>query len=242
MTLAECRADVEFWGDLQGLIGTSSGAAQFRHEIADVNRAINVSHQSLLQMLATAGFSFMLESTAPANLPTSPTIAGEEYAQIAWPSDAEGDADAVHAIHVTGFGNGWVQIDPIDWAQRRMFSKGPNLVWALKNLPRTQAGVKVAGTLQLLPVPRSGQYSIDYIPCWKFLTNDLDVFVGLPDWHRWRTFDVLVSLLGIRDNNAQGNTEWAKSERDVCEARIRSAAPKVRRSPGGRIVRAPRGT
>lgn len=238
-TLLESRTEIENLGDLQGLIGTG-----LRHETTDVNRMINVSEQSLRSMLASNGFGHFLESLAPANLLTTPTVAGEEYVQVDWPSDAEGDADAVHAIHVKGGGysNTWVQIEAIDWAQRRFYSTGNQLVWALKNLPRTQAGVKVAGKIQIMPVPKGGQVVIDYIPCWKFLTSDADVFVGLPDWHRWRHYDVLVSLLGLRDNDAQGTAQWAANERGMCEARIKEAAPKVRRSPSaGKPIRAPRG-
>lgn len=236
-TLLECRTLIENLGDLQGLIGTG-----LRHETTDVNILINLSEQSLRSMLAANNYSFMLESTAPANLPLTATVAADDFTQIPWPSDAEGDADEIHAIHVTGLQKGWTQIFPVEWGQRRYFTgrNGGEMVWALKNLPRTQAGAKVAGTIQIFPLPKSGQYTIDYIPAWSFLTSDAAVLVGMPDWHRWRAFDVIVQLLGLRDNDAQGTAQWANNERQRVEERIKAAAPKVRRG-SHRMVRAPRG-
>ena len=239
MTLAQCRQQVSFLGDLEGLVGTG-----LRHETADVNILISESERSLRSMLASNNYSHMLESTAPAPLPTTATVAGDTYTEINWPSDAEGDADAVHGFHVLGINGGsrWVQIFPIDWGQRRYFARGDEYVWALKNLPRNQAGAKVVGKIQIFPLPRGGTYVLDYIPCFPDQTDDADVFVGLPDWHRWRHFDVIVSLLGIRDNDAQGTAAWAASEREKVELRIKAAAPKVKRGGASSYpIRLPRG-
>jgi hypothetical protein len=238
-TLARLRADVEHLGDFEGLVGVGQ-----RHEPDEIDRLLNVSYQSLRSIITSCGSPFFLESTTPANLPTTATIAGEEYVEVPWPTNA----DEVHSVHVkgAGFGAGWMPIESVDWSSRRVMAHRRNseLGWALRRLPSADPedlDAELPGVIQIMPVPRGGQYIIDYIPAHTFATQDADLFVGMPDWLRWVVLDTVCQLLGPRDGDDSGQYGPTAAEREKVEQRIRAAASKPRSGPRAVPRRAPRG-
>jgi hypothetical protein len=237
-TLLQMRSDVELLGDLHGLVGVGQ-----RHEPAEITRLLNVSRQSLVSIVTACGSPFFLESTAPASLPTTPAVAGEEYVEVAWPTGA----DEVHAVHVRGAGlsSGWLQIESVDWSSRRSAAhRRCELAWALRRLPTANPAdldAELAGVIQIMPIPTGGQYVVDYIPARPFAVADGDLFVGLPDWLRWIVLDTVVQILGVRDGDDSGQTPFALAERDKVEQRIRAAYAKPRSGARALPRRAPRG-
>jgi hypothetical protein len=238
-TLAQMQSDVEFLGDFEGLIGVG-----LRHEPDEVTRVLNVSRQSLVSLITSCGSPFFIESTAPASLPVTPTIAGEEYVEVPWPTGA----DEVHAVHVKGghMGSSWLQIESIDWSARRAVAhrRGCDLSWALRRLPTANPSdldAELAGVIQIMPVPTGGQYVIDYIPALPFAVAPADLFVGLPDWLRWIALDATATLLGPRDGDDSGQYGPVTGEREKVEQRIRAAYAKPRSGARALPRRAPRG-
>jgi hypothetical protein len=234
VTVAQAQADVEFLGDFGGLVATDG-----RHTPTEIRRQLNLSEQSLRSLITSLGYPFFIESQAPANLPVTAAVAGEEYAEINWPSGA----DEVHAIHVNAPGTGgrFLPIESIDWGSRRVHARCGPPVWCLRKLPHATGAAMTDGKIQILPIPTGGQYVIDYIPAYTFVSGDSDVFVGLPDWHRWRVLDAIVGVLGIRDGDSEGRAQWAAQEREKVEQRIRAGAPKPRSGPRALPRRVARG-
>lgn len=238
-TLTQLQSDVEFLGDFEGLIGTGE-----RIEPDEVTRLLNVSYQSLRSIITSCGAPFFLESTTPANLPTTPAISGEEYVEVAWPTNA----DEIHAVHVkgAGFGSDWLQLESVDWSTRRVMAhrRGCDFGWALRRVPKANPAdldAELAGVIQIMPVPNGGQYVIDYIPAHTFAAAPADLFVGMPDWLRWVTLDTIVQLLGVRDGDDSGQAPFAIGERDKVEQRIRAGYAKPRSGARSGPRRAPRG-
>lgn len=238
-TLAELTSDVTLLGDFDGLVGAGQ-----RIESAEITRLINLSFQSLRSLITSCGSPFFIQSTSPASLPVAAPVAGEEYVEVAWPDGA----DEVHAVHVKGAGisAGWAQIESVDWSSRRVAAhrRGCDLSWALRSLPRadpTDLDAEEPGVIQIMPVPRGGQYVIDFIPAHVFAAAPGDVFVGLPDWLRWVTLDAVVQLLGVRDGDDSGQTQFAMAEREKIEQRIRAGYSKPRSGARAGPRRAARG-
>lgn len=238
-TLAEMTADVTFLGDFEGLVGAGQ-----RIEPAEITRLINVSYQSLRSIITSCGSPFFIQSTAPASLPVAAPVAGEEYVEVDWPPGA----DEVHAVHVkgAGLGSGWIQIESVDWSTRRVAAHrcGGGLTWALRSLPRADPNdldTEEPGVIQIMPVPRGGQFVIDYIPAHVFAEEEDDLFVGMPDWLRWVALDAVAQLLGVRDGDDSGQAQFVIGEREKIEQRIRAGYAKPRSGTRSGPRRAPRG-
>lgn len=241
VTLAEAQSDFELLGDLQGLVAVGG-----RHTPLEVRRQLCASERSLRSLLASKGYGFRVESTAPANLPVAASPTTETYVTVPWPTAAPGAVLADEIVTVHAFiGGSWCELDQVDWMQRRAYAQVRGaLFWCIKALPdtdRTGTTALTAGQIAIMPVPTGGQYSIDFLPEFPELAADADKFTGMPDWHRWRVLDALVQFLDLRDGDDQGRAPAIVRELARVQARMLARAPG-RSGPKAQPVRRPRGT
>ena len=214
--------DIRYLGDCEGLTA--------RHPDADILRRVNASIRSLRAFVTTRGLPYFLTSTTAATL-AGTQVTGETYSEIPFPATAV----QIHGVDVaSGTATGdWRPLAPISWAQRRNAGGiypalyGSPCEFAVRAIPQGDGTTGTTpGTIVLFPAASSGQYKVWFLSDWVDLVNPTDVFLGLPDWHDWVVWDVVLAL-AARDDDQHETAGLAMAKKAELERRIVETAQRV---------------
>jgi hypothetical protein len=232
-TLAAMRVELA----KQASIDTDDTGGTFaRHPTAWVNIVLNDAFRSYRSFITQHHYQLYKLATTAAALPTTPSVTGELFAEIPWPSTA---VDVLGIDVLTQAELGWRKLEPVEWEERRMFDPAPFLaegVYAPYAFSTVSEGTVsgstfTAGSIALFPLPRGGTYKTWYLPEWVDITTDGHLFL-FPDedgaqWVLWEA----TRRIAARDNDS--NNRLAEAARqlnplmpDTVAGRIVKSAPK----------------
>lgn len=198
----------------------------------------NDSNQTLREIVSQHSPTAFMKKTTPANLPTTPAIAGEVYAEIPWPTDAI-SIYSVRAQQPGVSSNRWrplkeASVDALhDFQRPRVAGADANraIAYVTGEVPFGAVEVENPGTIQLVPVPRGGLYQVWYIQAWQPVT-DLDAKVNyIAAFHDYTVWDTVIKSTG-KTGKAGHTYNLAVRERDRVEARIVSRAMRLSEAGG----------
>lgn len=220
----ESRNVTRILGDVRYLADVEGQTA--RHPDADILRRVNTSIRALRGMVTARGAPYFLTATAPATL-ASTQVSGEGYSEVPYPADAV----QIHGVDVeSSAGSGsWYPLQPISWGQRRnAYTPGPGHpeYFSIRTIPTATGATTVAGAIAVFPAAASGQYKVWYLAEFTDLAASTDVFLGLPDWHEWVTWDV-VEALAARDDDQRETFAIARERKAAAEVRLVEAIGRV---------------
>lgn len=212
ITLANLITEIREQADIEGLTD--------RHSDAFLVRLINRKWRHLRTKLTNAGFSYFLEATTSAALPTSAAVSGEQYLEIDFPTGAV----SVHGIDVL-FGSHWIPLKQGTFAERRDYQTqgltgGLNRFTPHTFVVRTVAVENTtsvdAGKIMLFPLDTSGRnYRVWYLPTWTDIAaaNTTYVLYAHDIWIEWLILEVCICVW-TRDNDSDGIMGSAMTRRD----------------------------
>lgn len=247
-TLLQCRIDL---CQAAGIDTDAVGGSIPRHPLLELNGFLNASHRALRSWVTNQlGYKLYKTRSATAALPTTPTVTGETYAEIPWPTGAVD----VLGIDVLDFqGADWRPLEEIEWESRRQYANGyPFLArpaaapygFCVLSEGSVATTVLTAGTIALFPLPAGGSYAIWTLNHWADITTDTHLFLaGDEDWFQWMTHWG-VQRVGMRDN-ADGLARLqlaseqlqplgpnGKPNMATCAGRIMASAPRKVKAGG----------
>ncbi len=207
-----------------------------RHPRARLMRYLTVSLRATRAELTRAGFSGLLDWTDPATLPTAPPTVGENFLEVAWPSDAV----SVHGVDVnTSSTTGrWYPLDTMTMAERRDYlAGGPPRAWILRSLPKESASPGASldtnsGKIHVYPSSTLGlYYRILYLPAYPELTAETQLVQGFDgDWLQWALWNAVIMALFKDDEMDPGQDAKAVRERDIVRDRFTTNINRTNRA------------
>lgn len=247
-TLLQCRIDL---CQAAGIDTDAVGGSIPRHPTTELNGFLNASHRALRSWVTNQlGYKLYKTRSATAALPTTPSVVGETYAEIPWPTGAVD----VLGIDVLDFqGSDWRSIDQIEWEQRRAWGAGypwlardqlGPLAFAVLSEGSVSAAVLTAGTIALFPLPAAGSYCIWTLQHWADITNDTHLFLaGDEDWFQWMTHWGVQRVAGRDNADGLARLQLAseqlqplgpngKPNMATCAGRIMASAPRKVKAGG----------
>lgn len=230
-TVTELIADLRDRADIEEM--------DVRHTDARLTRYLTQSCRALRSELTAAGFSGLLDWSAPTVLPTAPPTTGESFLEVAWPPTA---------VEILGFdvnlGSGstsrWYSLKRMGVAERRDFygTSGHPLGFLIRTIPKedTPADTDLSvGAIQVYPASTLGlEYRVIYLPEFPELaaTPGTAVVGGFDgDWLEWVLWDAAVKV-AYKDDEDDGGGLYVKAttERDRVKARIVTNINRVNRA------------
>lgn len=199
-----------------------------RHPRARLMRYLTVSLRALRAELTRAGFSGLLDWTAPVALPIAPPTTGENFLEVAWPTAAV----SIHGVDVnlgTGASSRWYALDTMSLAERRDWygTTGLPRAWLLRSLPKEHATAATtldtnSGKIQIYPASTAGlEYRVLYLPAYPELTGETLVVQGFDgDWIQWALWNAAIMALFKDDEMDPSQDQKAARERDMILQRI----------------------
>lgn len=209
ITLATFLTHVREHGDLEDITD--------RHSDAQLVRWINLAWRLLRTKVTNAGFSYFLEPTTAAALPTAPAVAGEQYLEVNYPTGAVG----VYGFDVQ-IGGIWVPLKPGSFASRRDYQSRSGAVggapthYIVRSVAKESTTTVTSGKIMVYPLATGGyDHIIWYLPVWNDIAaaNTTHVFYGHDIWFDWAIQDV-VRRAAQKDDDSQNTLQ---------EARVRQA-------------------
>lgn len=203
-----------------------------RHTPAALLDQFNASAGELRVRLSNLGFDWFLERVG-STLPTTAVIAGETYAEIDWPKDAQ----RIYRLDVLFQTGLWLPLRPVtigglrDFQQFHNFWDSPGITdgpcaWAMRKAPFGAASVETVGKIMIAPVPMTARsYAMFYLANWTDLITT-DTFNGHASFQEWIIQD-MVCKLSERDNDSQATFGIASTERARLENLFAQEAPKT---------------
>lgn len=224
-TVSQVVEDIRYRGNLKG------------HEKTHPNDRLislwNDSNQALREIISTFSPTAFMKKSAPADLPTTPYIESEVYAEIPWPTDAI-SIYSVRALQQGVAGGRWRPLKPVsadalhDYQHPRSISSSSNraIGYVSGEVPFGSGETENPGTIQIVPVPLSGKYQLWYIQAWQPIT-DLDAKVNyIAAFHDYTTWDVVIkTTTKVGKGGHTYNT--AVKERDRAQSRIETRARRL---------------
>lgn len=189
--------------DIQGL-GTSGG----RNPTADVVSALNGSYRSLREFVTNCGYTLFLTRGSTTVLPTSATVTGEDYAQIAVPQATL----VVKGVDVQFGSEPWYRLQEVPFGQMRDFTQyqqranNPRrpMAWSQLTAGTVAGSAFTAGQIAVFPIPSSGNYALWTLPEWTDITSATDVFLfQSEEWIQWMFAHAALKVNVFRDKDAQ---------------------------------------
>lgn len=200
-----------------------------RHTDAMLVRMFNLSWRELRTRLSNAGFSYFLQATSAAALPTSVAVSGEQYLEVDYPTSAVG----IYGFDV-GIGDRWVPLRQGSFAERRDYqdryattrlSKAPE-VFVVRTVPVESTTSLTAGKIMLFPADTTGKdYRIWYLPVWGDIAaadaGDHVVY-GHDIWFNWVVLDMCIRV-HRRDNDSDGAlASEERAQQELWQAIVRA--------------------
>lgn len=222
------------------------GGMPLRHPRATLLGYISDSVGELHCQLTADGFAGLLDWTDPAALPTAPPVAGENFLEIDWPSNAV----SIHGVDVntSGTTGRWYDLDPISIQHRRDYLTG-NIPrgWVIRSIPKEQSAggatlATTSGKINIYPASTLGLYHrVLYLPAFPGITNEAHVIQGYDgDWIQWVLWNSVIKALFKDDEMDPSQDAKAVRERAMVHERIKTniqrtnrAAPIQPRRDGG---------
>lgn len=204
-TLDEFITDVREHGDLEDITD--------RHSDAQLVRWINLAWRLLRTKVTNAGFSYFLQPTTAAALPTSAAVTGEQYLEVNYPAGAVG----VYGLDVK-VGGIWVPLKPGSFASRRDYQSRSGAVggtpthYIVRSVPTENTTTVSSGKIMIYPLATGGHdYIIWYLPVWADIdaANTTYVFYGHDIWFDWAIQDV-VRRAAQKDDDSQNTLNEAR--------------------------------
>jgi hypothetical protein len=232
-SLVSIRTEVEYCADIRGQV-----VADGRHPPDDVNRTINDVYRLFQTLLVTKGYTFYVQESSLAALPTARADTNEEYSLIDWPAAAV----LIKRVDVYS-GSGWIELEEIDWTQLRHVpgcsSNSHPRYFAPKSHGTVSGSTLTAGKIALAPFGSNGTFKISYLPAWTDITTDAHLFLFPSEegvqWVVWQT----VRTIAARDNDSQKRWKMATDRTLECEAKIGSFVSKVIQTGPSQMRRSP---
>lgn len=201
----------------------------YRHTTADMLRLLSASVGGLWALVSTHA-DRLFSSFVAGTIPTTPTLAGENYCQIPLPNNVE----SIQRIEVLR-SNRWVPL------RRAQFSDAPDEFptigpnepthWALGSLPQSIGASVTAGAINIYPASNIGrQYRItcqQESPVFTLESNV--VYLMSPDWLEWLILD-MAAKIHLRDEELESQAACMAAQSYV-QARIVAALQQTARDP-----------
>lgn len=194
----------------------------------------NISWQKLRELVALSSDGSYLVGTASLNLPTTPAVTGETYAEIDWPLDAIG----IYGVRVqtAPTAGRWYPLKRIPFAAYQDYqyeglfagyapNRGP-IGYTPRLIPTNSGATETVGKIMLTPVPTGGVYRLWYLQAWAPQTADTSTFPGLAAFHEWAIMDTLLAMLGP-DANARKQADLWILAQSRAEQRIADRASQL---------------
>lgn len=206
-----------------------------RHTDAKLAEYLTQSLRGVRNELLAQGMWSILEVSTPTALPIAPPITGEEFLEVAWPTNAL----EIWSVEVNS-GSRWYDLQPLAPGQRRDFhgQSGPPVAFLIASVPKENTTTPTtsldAGIIQIYPVSTLGLlYRIQFLPAFPELssagaTNVVQGFDG--DWIEWAVWDATIKVLFDDDEMDPSQYQMALSERAKVEARMFVNAKRLNRA------------
>jgi hypothetical protein len=211
---------------------------EVRHPDATLLRYLTQSLRALRNELTAAGFTGLLDWSTSAALPTAPPVTGENFLEVAWPTEAV----EIHGFDVNS-GSRWYPLARLSLGERRDFlgHEGPPQAFLIRSLPKeTQASSTAidtnTGKIQVYPHSSTGlSYRIQYLAAYPELTSVTHIVQGFDgDWIEWVLWDATIKALFKDDEMDPSQDQKAVREREMVKGRIITNINRVNRA--GAIV------
>lgn len=202
---------------------------EVRHPRATLLRYINVSLAAVRAELTRGGFTGLLDWSTPTALPTAPPVTGQNYLEVAWPSNAV----SIHGVDVnagtTGAGAAWYSLDTMVLAERRKWyqTQGRPQAFLIRTLPRETNPSSTAldtatGKIQIYPASTLGlEYQVIYLPEFSPLTGETHLVQGFDgDWIQWALWNAVILALFKDDEMDPSQDQKATRERAIIGERM----------------------
>lgn len=212
------------------------GATIPRHPTSWVNLVLNDAYRSYRTAVTNWHYQLFKLNTVAANLPTTPPVAGETYAEVPWPAGA---VDVLGVDVLVSNDLGWRKLESVEWEERRAFDPTP--LWAdgtcspyafsTVSQGSVSGSTFTAGTIALFPLPSGGQYKVWYLPEWTDISTDAHLFLfNNEDGVQWVLWEA-TRRIATRDNDSQSRLAEAARQLnplspDTVAARLKASAPK----------------
>ncbi len=199
-----------------------------RHTDAELRRKLTQSLRACRAWVTRAVADTFIEGTAPAALPTTAPVTGEQYLEVAYPSDAVD----IHGIDVN-YSGVWDPLDPVRFTERRRFQgvSRPRF-YCLRTLPHETPGTTLtAGAIQIYPLVTTGlDYRIWYLPEFPELVDPDHIVSGFDgDWLEWALWDATIKC-AAEDDDSQNVDQIAVREREMVKDSVLAQAIRIQRS------------
>ena len=211
----------------------STAGVKLRHPPARIMQLFNTSWVQLRSIVSLANDGTFLEATAPAALPTTAAVAGEAYAEIAWPINAM----RIYGVRVQPTTSSrWYPLKKIPWAAYHDYQydqvieayrrqPGPR-AYCARSLPSASETTEAVGAIMILPVPTGGLYRLWYMAAYQPQVEDDDLFYGHDEWFEFAIYQTLIKMLGPDADSKKNYAMWSM-ERDDARKLIESTAQRL---------------
>jgi hypothetical protein len=200
-----------------------------RHNTTSLNAMINRYCREVRGIAADAGAPWFQVLDTITAIPGA--TANEDFIEIPFPTSAL----EIMGVDVQCGGGSvkWRELDPADWAQRRLLNSDYTLPeggvgwWAVESMPEARDASSVsAGKIALFPATLSGNYRVTYRDQFTDMTQDTSLFVGIVPMFTW-VINSCVLVLTKRDNNKKSTFAAAQDAVNRAEARILKASKRT---------------
>lgn len=200
---------------------------EVRHPRARLMYYLTVSLRAVRAELKRGGFEGLLDWSTPAALPTAPTVAGQNYLEVDWPTTAL----SIHGVDVnrgsSGAGALWQALDVMSLVERRHYyaNEGVPRAWLTRTLPKEAAAGDdelEPGKIQIYPASSLGlEYQVLYFPEYPALTDEGHVVQGFDgDWIEWALWNAAIMALFKDDEMDPSQDAKATRERAIIGERM----------------------
>lgn len=206
-----------------------------RHTDAKLAEYLTQSLRGVRNELLSEGMWNVLNVSTAAALPTAAPVAGEDFLEVDWPTNAV----EIWGVDVND-GSRWYDLEPLAFGQRRDYqgrTGPPQAFFAFKipiENPTTPTTSLDAGKLQIYPLNTLGlSYRVHFIPAFPELssaspTNVVQGFDG--DWIEWAVWDAAIKVLFDDDEMDPTQYQEAATERAKVEKRMFVNAKRMNRA------------
>jgi hypothetical protein len=202
-----------------------------RHPLDRAIERVVECYRSLLTFGSARGFSYFSEEIAPAALPTTPTVEGDQYVEVPWPTLLR----TIDRVSVRRPGGVWRPLSCTTWQHLQdafaspwssTHSEAPS-VFAVRSYGAVESSAAAAGVIAVAPLPPAGSlYRLSGLPHLPAAGEvaDQDTVLAFPDqnWIDRLVFDAAVRMT-VRDRSNKGATKDLSGMKFAAESAIGTA-------------------
>lgn len=230
-TLQQLIDRVAYEAGIDGQVTTTG-----RHSFSNLTNLFNETWDSVLSLAAQNGQLEATEVTNEAGTALGAAANNEDFIIVPWPATA---IEVVGIDVFVGGSDGWVDLDPIKFSNRRTVKRNPDRVgfWCVKKLPKEAGAGVTAGELAVLDAhDLAGKlHKVYFREAWLPIPSASTGFtiLGYPDWFKWAQNE-MVQIITKRDTNKKDTFNAATLMKAEAAAAIEQSSK--RRQVAGPIV------